>query len=312
MLFDDNADVNSIEDLIDTSQFWHISGLVKIILLVAGVFWVYQLSWTIWRAYKFWEIRSFYSECLEIPPSELRNYTWKDVLVRLNIAQKKYKMNIHKQDLTELDVYQHILSQTNFLVAMINKSKLPCILNLPLLGEKVFFSTGLQYNFEMIFFGGPFDNLHCPKGTCKHREKLVKRFQEMVTVYALINFILFPIILLYSIFHFIFHLVKLIKGVSNTHGWNAYSHLYLRHFNELDHEVELRLNQAYLPASKYLSTFVSPITTILARNVAFIAGLLLAVLGVLTVLQEQLLTADNVLVWMSLLVVFFSVFCLSP
>lgn len=310
VLFDNDVEIDSVEDLIDTSQFWNVSAVVIIVLLVAIVFWVHQLSRTIWRAYKFWEIRSFYSECLGVPPSELRNYTWKDILVRLNMAQKKHKMNIRKHNLTELDVHYRILRRTNFLVAMVNKEKLPCKLNIPFLGEKIFFSTGLRYNFEMILFWGPyapFDNSYHLNDKFKqryNRDELTNSFQGLISVYALVNLILFPVIFLYNIFHFIFHFAELIKrqpGALGARRWTTYSHYYLRHFNELDHELEMRLNQAYLPASKYMDIFVSPIVVVLARNIAFVAGSLLAVLAVLTVLQEQLLTADNVLVWMSLL-----------
>ena len=41
--------------------------------------------------------------------------------------------------------------------------------------------------------------------------------------------------------------------------------MFLRHFNELDHEILNRLNKAYIPAVKYMDLFVLPIATILAR-----------------------------------------------
>ena len=62
-----------------------------------------------------------------------------------------------------------------------------------------------------------------------------------------------------------------------------------------------RLNRAYRPSVKYMDLFAHPIMTILAQNVAFVAGSLLAVLLVLTVIQEDLLTAHNVLTFITLL-----------
>ena len=41
--------------------------------------------------------------------------------------------------------------------------------------------------------------------------------------------------------------------------------MFLRHFNELDHELMMRLNRAYEHAVKYMDLFVSPVGTILAR-----------------------------------------------
>ena len=50
-----------------------------------------------------------------------------------------------------------------------------------------------------------------------------------------------------------------------------------------------------------MDLFTHPIVTIVAQNVAFVAGSVLAVLLVLTVIQEDLLTAHNVLTFITLL-----------
>ena len=101
---------------------------------------------------RFWEIRTFYIEALHIPSSELRNTTWADVLVKLKQAQRDHKMNIQKQELTELDVYHRILRFKNYMVAMVNKNVLPCKIKIPFYGDKVFFTQGLKFNFELLLF----------------------------------------------------------------------------------------------------------------------------------------------------------------
>ena len=40
--------------------------------------------------------------CPFSPQSEMRNVTWADILVKLKQAQREHKMNIRKQELTEL------------------------------------------------------------------------------------------------------------------------------------------------------------------------------------------------------------------
>ena len=150
--------------------------LVIIFLLLAFTLWIGWVLRAVRRFLKFWEIRKFYHEALNVPSSQLRNCTWGDVLERLKEAQKEYKMNIQKQELTELDVYHRILRFTNYMVAMVNKTVLPCKFNVPFYGEKVFFTTGLRFNYELILFckspscttlplkSSPpqhFDHLHC-------------------------------------------------------------------------------------------------------------------------------------------------------
>lgn len=44
----------------------------------------------------------------------------------------------------------------------------------------------------------------------------------------------------------------------------------MRHFNELDHELQARLNRAYRPAVKYMESFSSPLGAVIARLVQYI------------------------------------------
>lgn len=62
-----------------------------------------------------------------------------------------------------------------------------------------------------------------------------------------------------------FQLIKREPGTLGTRCWSQYGMLYMRHFNELDHELHARLNRAYRPAVKYMSSFSSPLMAVIAR-----------------------------------------------
>lgn len=96
-------------------------------------------------------------------------------------------------------------------------------------------------------------------------------------------------------------IIKREPGTLGSRTWSLYGRLYLRHFNELDHELNARLNRAYRPASRYMSIFTSPVMTVLAKNVAFVAGSVLAVLLILTIYDEDVLTVEHVLTLMTIL-----------
>ena len=89
--------------------------------------------------------------------------------------------------------------------------------------------------------------------------------------------------------------IKREPGSLGSRCWSHYGRLYLRHFNELDHELNARLNRAYSPASKYMNIFTSPLMTVIAKNVMFVAGAFLAVLVLLSVVDEDTLTVEHVL-----------------
>lgn len=79
-----------------------------------------------------------------------------------------------------------------------------------------------------------------------------------------------------------------------------YAKLYLRHFNELDHELNARLNRAYRPASKYMSMFTSPMISIIAKKIAFISGSVFVVLVLLTCYDEDFLNVEHILLIMTI------------
>ena len=136
------------------------------------------------------------------------------------------------------------------------------------------------------------------------KQLLVNNLRFRITVLAFLNLIFCPVIFIYQLLYSFFSYAELLKnqpGIFGRRRWSLYGHWYLRDFNELEHEFSLRLCRAYKPSVKYMDLFVDPIMTLLAKNIAFIGGSLLAVLLVMTVIQENLLTANNVLTVITLL-----------
>lgn len=62
-----------------------------------------------------------------------------------------------------------------------------------------------------------------------------------------------------------------------------------------DHQLDDRLNRGYKSATKYMNSFTSPLLEIVAKHVAFIASSILAVLILLTVYDEDVITVEHVI-----------------
>lgn len=82
--------------------------------------------------------------------------------------------------------------------------------------------------------------------------------------------------------------------------WSPYSRLYLRHFNELEHELNARLSRAYRPAKKYMDIFTSPLIVILAQNIVFIAGSICFVMLGLTIYDDGILSIEHYVTTMAI------------
>ncbi|KAH3716327.1 autophagy-related protein 9A-like [Dreissena polymorpha] len=279
-------------------------------LLVAAAFWLFRLVKVIYNIFLYFEIRSFYQTALKITPSDLANMTWHEVQSKLLEVQKVQQMCIHKADLTQLDIYHRILRFKNYSIAMVNKDILPLKLQVPFLGDYVFLSTGLKYNIEFLLFWGPwsaFQNKWHLKEEYKdknlYRRKLIaEQLSRRMLLLGLANLALSPIIFLWQILYSFFRYAELVKrqpAFLGSRRWSNYGRLYTRHFNELDHEFNARLNRGYKAADMYLSIFSSQFLAIIAKNIAFFAGSVLAVLVVLTLIDEDVLNVEHVLTIMT-------------
>ncbi|RXN24684.1 autophagy-related 9A-like protein [Labeo rohita] len=213
-------------------------------------------------------------------------------------------MCVQKRELSELDIYHRILRFKNYTVAMINKSLLPVRLRVPFFGDMIFLTQGLKYNFELILFWGPlslFQNkwsLHPKYKRAANRQELAKQLSRVILLTGLVNLLLCPFVLVWQVLYAFFSYAEVIKrepGSLGARRWSLYGRLYLRHFNELDHELQGRLGRGYKPAAKYMNAFVSPLLAVFAKNVAFFSGSVLAVLIALTVYDEDVLTVQHIL-----------------
>ncbi|XP_060575808.1 autophagy-related protein 9A-like [Ruditapes philippinarum] len=280
-------------------------------LIVAAAFWLFRVLKVIYNVFLYYEIRSFYHTALKITATDLPNLTWHEVQTRILEVQKDQQMCIHKSDLTQLDIYHRILRFKNYTLAMVNKSVLPLKVHVPFVGEYVFLSTGLKYNIEFLLFWGPwsaFENKWHLKEEYKDksfakRKQLAETLSQRILWLGIANLALSPLIFLWQILYSFFRYAELVKrqpAFLGSRRWSNYGRQYLRHFNELDHEFNARLNRGYKAADMYLSIFSSPLMSIIAKNVAFFAGSVLAVLVVLTVIDEDVLNVEHVLTIMTI------------
>ncbi|KAF0302240.1 Autophagy-related protein 9A [Amphibalanus amphitrite] len=283
---------------------------VVLCLLVAAFFWLLRMVKVGYNFVQFWEIKVFFNAALGISDSELDNHTWYEVQQRLREVQHEQQMCIHKTDLTELDIYNRILRFKNYMVAMVNKQVLPLRFNVPCLGEVVYLSKGLKYNLELLLFwgpGSPFENNWHLKADYKRvgkRRQLSEELARRVLWVGVINLVLCPVILLWQVLYCFYNYAELIKREPGSLGmrrWSLYGRFFLRHFNELDHELKARLNMGYKASNKYMDSFTTPFTEIIAQNVMFVSGALLAVLLGLTIYDEDVITVEHVLTLMTLL-----------
>jgi len=294
--------------VIEWAKFQHIPGGYVLCMVVAFLFWVIRLIQVIYDIWKAWELRQFFHQVLCMDDNDLQNMTWQDVQTKLIEVQSSHQMCIHKKELTELDIHHRILRQKNYLIALQNKGVIDYLFTFPFLGKRSFLTEGLKINLYLILFNGPgapFEKSWKLKSEYKdisNRTMLAAQMSRRIFILGIINFVFCPFIMLYQFLYSFFMYAELVKRSPDLFGarkWSLYGRVYLRHFNELDHEFQQRLSRAYDPSKKYINSFMAPVLTIIAKNIAFFAGSMLAVMLALSFYDQDVLTAEHAISFMA-------------
>ena len=308
-------------------KIWSSYWLFKLFFFVSMICFFINSYRTFTKLSKLSEIKKFYENCLKIDNNannKISDHTWYQVQEKLLKVQQKIKLCIHKDKLTELDIYHRILRHKNYMVAMANKEILPSV-SIPGLGKKInFLSNNLKFNYKILFFDSYFFNWSIFQNSYALKEKyknkyiggqnsmgsrnekniLTEEFQNNITILAIINLICFPFILLWQLIYTFFTYVEMAKREPDVFGqrkFTEFSKLKLRHFNELEHEFSSRIARAHRPATKYLNSFQSYWLIILAQHLSYMFGAMLAVLIALTVYDEDVLKIEHALTVMGVL-----------
>ncbi|KAM7347122.1 autophagy-related protein 9 [Cochliomyia hominivorax] len=279
-------------------------GLTVLVLFIASIYLLIRSVKVLYHLCQYWDIKKFYNTALHIDDDNLDNITWHEIKKKVREVQAEQHMCIDKDHLTDLDIYHRILRFKNYLVALMNKNLLPARFNVPVYGEVVMLSRGLLFNIDLILFrspGSPFQNnwqLRDDYSIRGNQVELAKRLSNLIFWIAIANLLLAPLIFIWQLIYFSFTYANILKKEPAALGmrtWSNYGRLYLRHFNELDHELDARLNRAYEYANRYLNSFSSPLMAVLAKNILFISGGLLLLLLALGIYDEYVFQVEHML-----------------
>lgn len=288
----------------------NLTTLACFLLILAVIFCGFKFLTKSYQVILSWDIKQFYNTALAIADNDLDNITWSDIQTKIKQVQLEQQMCIHKREITELDIYHRILRQENYFVAMVNKKLLPPRMNIPFIGEVVYWTKGLRINMQGLLFWSPWSPFENPWHLREEykrpnlRHELAHRLGRQILWCAFVNLMLLPVILVWQLLYSFFSYGELLRrepGRLGLRNWSLYAKLYLRHFNELDHELHARLTRAYRPATKYLAAFSSPTVTIIAQHIAFICGSLFAVIIIYTLIDDNILSIEHLLPVMTFL-----------
>lgn len=252
------------------------------------------------------DMENFYREILLINQIEIFTITWDEIIRRFITLHEngKYRIAV-KEKLTEHEIVLRIMRKENYLIAFINKKLLN--LHVPWWASyffnerRLFLTKSLEWSLSFCVLEYLFtEEFTISLDFMRNKEELERRF----FVVGVIHFALLPFMLIFMSIHFIlqnaqqFHYNRAYLG---PRQWSPLALWTFREFNELPHLFDERMNKAYLPAMKYLNLFHNPYTAVIARFSSNISGAFIAVLLIISIMNEGILLnvhiAEHNLLW---------------
>ncbi|KAF1793551.1 Autophagy-related protein 9 [Phytophthora cactorum] len=254
------------------------------------------------------EMEIFYKERLHIDERQVQTIAWDEVVTRVldlvnganapvNTRQlSSYKLQINPALLSSPhDFARRIMRRDNYLIAFMNhslfqsKNLLPTSLQF-LSTSHIMCSRNMEANLNICLLDQMFDaELNLAPSVIHNVEMLKKRF----VIAGVLNFVLAPFILLYRLSRFFFLAAQ--EWQTNhvyyfgTRRWSAYAIWRFREYNELPHVLDTRMARSYSLADRYLGMFPAGALAIIAGGVSFCASSLMAVLLLVSLLEESVL-----------------------
>lgn len=317
------------------SPWEHVSFFKACVLLGAGVSFVYWIALAVTtipvisQAYK---TRAFYRNRLKMTTRDIQTAEWSEIVEKLKHLQDSgYRLQINNAELNALTISQRIMRKDNYMIALMCMEVLPvgspswrASLGLveaydarrptplgPSPTRRKFKDSNLYWlgqSLEFNLFQAIGNHVVDDKFQLNKKAMNARAVRTRMYILALINLILTPLILVFSVIHFFLRYAEEFHSKKNYLGprfWSPHALWILREFNEMPHNFDRRIYSAVRPAERFLRLFPSPVPLVLARGAAFILGGLVAVLLVFGLVDDSVLL--HVRVWDRNLLWYFAV-----
>ncbi|GAA0151254.1 hypothetical protein LIER_10012 [Lithospermum erythrorhizon] len=246
-------------------------------------------------------IRQFYCNSLHVTDKELQTIPWASILEKVIQLQNSQQLCIVK-DLSIHDVVMRLMRKENYLIGMLNKG----VLAFPISGwvpgagpsikcglngskQRLILPKTLEWTLNWCILQSMFDrNFRVRTEFISDPNTLRKR---LMLVGFLMLFLSPFLIIFMLVYLFLRHAEQFYNhpSTASSRRWSNLAKWMFREFNEVDHLFKHRINSSLVHASNYLKQFPSPIISVVAKFISFVAGGLAAVLIIIAFLDESLL-----------------------
>jgi autophagy-related protein 9 len=275
------------------------------------VYWLFQVLSAARTSLEGVRMESFYRRVLGVSLADLQNMQWSDVMRRLITLHDSgvYRVSIQEK-LTEYDIVARIMRKDNYMVALINKGVLDIrlprwVVQYLFMWENsdktMFLTKSLEWSINFCVLQFMFnENAVMTEEFLRDVKGLQYRFVRV----GVMQLLLMPFMLVFMIIHFFLENAQQFRSSQSYLGPRQFSPLAMwmfREYNELPHIFEARINKSYEEGNKYVGLFTNGYAATLAKFVTYISGSFVAILVLVSVIDEAVLLyvrlSDHNLLW---------------
>ena len=264
---------------------------VIIYIVLLGVYWL-------WSAYRLasdvprlLEMRRFVTRALRIEDGELQRMPWKNLVQRVVDVQDTLDLCAVRR-LNHHDIIGRIMRKDNYLIAMMNAGAVDLAVAVPgYAGAGAHLTKTLEWNLRLCVLDFMFDGQFLLRRDFMYD---VVGLRRRFRVLGIMNLCFSPFVLIFMITFFFLRNAEDFyhqPGSIGQRRWSELARWRFREFNEMPHLFERRLQHASKPASRFVDQFPTPLRSLIAKFVTFIAGSFAAFLILLAFIDESLLEA---------------------
>ncbi|CAM6017248.1 unnamed protein product [Sphagnum balticum] len=280
--------------------FTFLKGIICIYLILFSMYWIFCFVRFFTQLRETLEVRDFCHNSLKVTEHELQTMTWPMLVDKIVQLQHHQRLCIVRQ-LSAHDIVSRIMRKENYMIGLLNKGVLALTLPQwvpgvgPVVGhdehgakKRVILTKTLEWSLNWCILQSMFDrNFLIRRDFTSNGARLRKRFMGL----GIFMLVLSPFLLIFMLCYFFLRNAEQFYHEPSTAGsrrWSNLARWTFREFNELEHMFRHRLNASYKHAVEYLKQFPSPIISMIAKFVSFVAGAFAAVLILIALIDESL------------------------
>ncbi|KAB7503363.1 Autophagy-related protein 9 [Armadillidium nasatum] len=296
----------SVSEIVANSEefFENFSVFSKTCLIISFMILIFRVILIIKNWIRYWEIKQFFREALGIQDRDVQDVTWEEVKLLTMEAQATFRMCVNKNFLSELDLYHRILRFENYFISMVQRKVIAFNFKIPYFGEIYFAPPSLQFLLKRLLFdhnfGGAFKKWYL-KEEYKHAENRAFLAEKLSLKFFHVGWfclVISPITWIIQVFHTVycyFAFLRLNPSFFAIKVWSNYAKVSLRHYNELDHELNARLSRSYKFAEQYMNCHSSLLTASIVLPLSYITSIMSLVCFMFSLFDSEIFDVDYML-----------------